>query len=105
MDTKIFEKLLKYVTSAFASSRGQNVLKFASKNRAYYHIQSLFPAFIDEQMEAEIKKNLPILCLHLYPFQWIKSAIVPSALPKVLMGKLVTALITPNCQWKLRNST
>ena len=60
MDTKIFEKLLKYVTSAFASSRGQNVLKFASKNRAYYHIQSLFPAFIlVKQVEAEIRNSMP----------------------------------------------
>ena len=47
-----------YVTSTFASSRGQNVLKFASKNRAYYHIQSLFPASIVKQMEAEIKKSM-----------------------------------------------
>ena len=59
MDTKIFEKLLKYVTSSFASFRGQNVLKFASKNRAYYHIQSLFPAFIVKQMEAEIRNSMP----------------------------------------------
>ena len=105
MDTKIFEKLLKYVTSAFASSRGQNVLKFASKNRAYYHIQSLFSTFIVEQMEAEIKKNLPTASTSISVSMDQVRYIVPFTLPKVLMGKLVTALITPNCQWKLRNST